>query len=386
MNNPPNRKKILFLITKSNWGGAQRYVFDLATSLQNSFDVAVALGGNGKLAEVLQTRNIKTLPIADLKRDVSLTHEWKAFLNLYRLLRTERPDILHLNSSKAGVLGALAGRLARVPHIIFTAHGWAWNENRSLVSKICIAALHWITVILSDRTIAVSHNIYDQMARFPFTRRRMRVIHLGITPLPNLSREQARQNILEIIPGLKEDRDGLWVSTIAELHPIKGFFHALPAIQEAQKKYPGLRYIIFGEGEERLKIEDYIQKNDLTETVCLAGYVHDASALLPAFDLFILPSFSESFGYVLVEAGAVEVPIIATNVGGIPEIVEENAGVLVEPGNTEALAHAIVDALGNTKKMRASARTLKQRVLTHFTKERMSEETADIYTDLLTKR
>ncbi len=375
--------KILFLITKSNWGGAQRYVFDLATSLQRSFDIAVALGGDGKLVEALQTQSIRTLPLPDLQRDISLTHEWKAFLNLYQLLRKERPDILHLNSSKAGALGALAGRIARVPHIVFTAHGWAWNEDRSLVSKICIAFLHWLTVILSHRTIAVSNNIYDQMARLPFTRRRMRVIHLGITPLPNLERDQARQNIIEIIPRLKDNRDGVWVSTIAELHPIKGFFHALPAIAEAQKKYPDIRYIIFGEGEERSRIEDYIERNNLGNIIYLAGYIHDAAALLPAFDLFILPSFSESFGYVLVEAGAAEVPVIATRVGGIPEIVEEHSGILVEPRNTEALSHAIMDSLGNMKKMHVCARTLKQRVLTHFTKERMSEETASLYADLL---
>ena len=117
-------KKILFLITKANWGGAQRYVFDLATALRNEFDISVAFGQEGLLAKKLREAQITTFPIRALQRDVSISSDVKSFLELMRLFRVEKPDVVHLNSSKAAGVGALAARLAGVPRIIFTAHGW----------------------------------------------------------------------------------------------------------------------------------------------------------------------------------------------------------------------------------------------------------------------
>src|ERR1043166_2713598 len=119
-----SKRKVLYVSRKANWGGAKRYVFDLATSLpKDEFDVAVAYGQPGRLAEELQKAGIKTHPILSLQRDVSLGVDIKSFFELYRLFKKERPDVVHLNSSKAGGVGALAARLAGIKNIIFTVHG-----------------------------------------------------------------------------------------------------------------------------------------------------------------------------------------------------------------------------------------------------------------------
>ncbi len=377
------KPKILFLITKSNFGGAQKYVYDLAISLRASYDVSVALGGDGKLSELLSLYQIPVHPIPHLQRDISFKKELASFGFIYRLCRSEKPDILHLNSSKAGFLGALAGRCARVPHIVFTAHGWAWNEERPLYAKIVIAFLHWLTVMFAHRTICVSHSVYDQMAKFPFTKRRMRVIHLGITPLMRISREQARASLIEQFPALKERDGALWIATIAELHPIKGFPYALRAIRKLKETHSDIVYVIMGEGEERPLIESYIKNHHLEETIFLAGYVTDAPSLLFAFDLFLLASFSESFGYVLIEAGAAKVPVVATRVGGMVEIIEDEGGILVPPKNTELLVDALHTLATDKKKRASSVETLYERVQTYFTKERMVEETENFYRDLM---
>ncbi|NQV93114.1 glycosyltransferase, partial [Candidatus Kaiserbacteria bacterium] len=142
------KKKILFIITKSNFGGAQRYVYDIARSLSpDAFDVVVAFGGEGLLKDKLAHAKIRTVPIEDLERDINIFNEIDVFFQLLKLYRVEKPDIVHLNSSKIGGIGALAGRIAQVPLIIFTAHGWAFNEERSWGARKIIAFLYWITLI-----------------------------------------------------------------------------------------------------------------------------------------------------------------------------------------------------------------------------------------------
>src|SRR5689334_9727685 len=115
-------KKILFVITKANWGGAQRYVYDLATAArERGADVAVAFGTDGLLHTKLEEAGIRTLVLPHLTRDINLRAEWESFKALRALIKEERPDIVHVNSSKAG-LTLIAARLEKVPQIIFTAH------------------------------------------------------------------------------------------------------------------------------------------------------------------------------------------------------------------------------------------------------------------------
>src|SRR3989344_3387314 len=123
--------KILYIITKSNWGGAQRYVFDLATRLpKEDFEIAVAHGGNGLLAEKLCTARIRTIKVKKFERNVKLFKDIAVFFELLSLLRRERPDIVHLNSSKAGGIGALSARFTGIKNIIFTSHGLVFDEDR----------------------------------------------------------------------------------------------------------------------------------------------------------------------------------------------------------------------------------------------------------------
>ena len=120
--NVPTKRKILFVITKSNWGGAQRYVYDLAAALpKGEFEVVVALGGTGEasaqtglLAERLKEASVRTIFLSSFTRDIYFFGEFKAFFELLKVIREERPDTLHLNSSKAGGIGSVAGRIAGV--------------------------------------------------------------------------------------------------------------------------------------------------------------------------------------------------------------------------------------------------------------------------------
>jgi glycosyltransferase involved in cell wall biosynthesis len=348
MTHPTRRHKVLLLITKSNWGGAQRYVYDLTTQLDHKvFDVVVVLGGTGTLVEQLTHAGIRTITLPSLHNQLSAHSLWRSGIELYHILRSERPDILHVNSSVAGLVGTVTGRLARVPRIIFTAHGWAFNEDRSWWQKLVIKFFHWLTVLLTHKTIAVSRAIIAQM-NWPGAPAKMKLIHPGRTIGVMYGRSEARREITQITPRLTPYREDTWIGCVAELHPIKRHEVLLTSILSLQSTHPTLRLVIIGEGVMRQSLEDFIATHRLEEHVFLTGAITEAARFLSVFDLFVLASASESYGYVLHEAGLAGVPMIATNVGGIKDIItHEETGLLVPANDSGSLADAIHTLLTN---------------------------------------
>ena len=193
---PPTQ--LLYVITKSNWGGAQRYVYDLAlASRERGYDVAVLAGGTGPLLQKLEAAGIRTLslPLRQRRSFLGDLLTFGSFFALIRIFRTERPHIVHTNSAKAGGLGNLAARLASVPFIVFTAHGWEFNAPRNLLSKGGIAFFSWITMLLSHRTIAVSDAIRRDVRWWPGVSKKLVVIRNGIDAPAFKTRESARAEL-----------------------------------------------------------------------------------------------------------------------------------------------------------------------------------------------
>ncbi len=373
--------KVLILITKSNWGGAQRYVYDIATNLpKNSYDVEVMAGGNGILIEKLKDANIKTgtLPVV---RDVKVWGDIKAFLKLISILRKKRPDVLHINSSKIGGLGALAGRLTGVPHIIFTAHAWAFNENRSFFSKTIIKCLHWITIILSHRTISVSGALKNQLIHWPKVAEKVIVVHNGIKSEAVFSKVNARIELAKMNPAfselLKSSKDITIVGSVGELHHIKGYEYALDAISKIDKQ---ILYLIISEGEERGKIEKQIKDLGLESRVILMGYIVGAYQYLKAFDIFLLPSLSEGFPYIGLEVGLAGLPTVATGVGGIPEMIDDmKSGILIQPRKSGEIKNALEFYLKHKKTRKEHGDALRNRTVDEFSIEKMITQTIQVY-------
>ncbi len=376
-----DKNKILILITKSNWGGAQKYVFDIATNLpKDQYDIEVIFGGAGVLKQKLDQGGIKNESIKELERDINPLKDIKTLLKLIKLFREKKPDVLHLNSSKIGAMGAVAGRLTGVKKIIFTAHGWAFNENRSAISKIILKIIYWITIISSHKTIIVSDGMGKFVKKWLFIKNKIINIHNGVTEYPLLERTQSREMLSEKSPSLKNYTGNKWIGTIAELHSIKNIDIAIRAINEIQKESTDLKYIIIGEGEKRNELEKLIKTHKLDNVVFLIGAITEAGKYLKAFDIFILPSKSEGLPYVLLEAGLANIPTIATNVGGIPEIIsDKKTGLLVRPNNEKELASAIKYYLENPLLMIEYANNLKNKVQNEFSIEQMITKTLEVY-------
>lgn len=366
-------KKILYLITKANFGGAQRYVFDLATHMTPHAAIVVAHGEGGLLHDKLSAASIKTIALP-LKNDMGLASSIASFRSIVHLLRTERPDILHLNSSKAALVGAAAARFVGVPRIVFTAHGWVFNEPRPIWERLLLRFLQMTTVMLCHHTIYVSHMLKRQIwiaALFPHT-----VIHNGVdTTISLFDKENARKRLETVT--LQRMNTHL-VVTIAELHPVKGLDDLIEAAVLVAEKDPMVSFVIFGEGKDRARLEALIaQKN---APVFLAGFVANASQYLPACDLFVLSSLSEGLAYALLEAGRASVPVVATRVGGIPEIIDKNTGTLVPVRAPSILANTIITLLADEAHRTQLATALHHKVISEFSLEAMLEKTRRVYT------
>ena len=344
------RKKILYVITKSVWGGAQRYVYDLATNLpKNRFGVTVAAGGNGPLFDKLQMVGIRTIQIPTLERDIHIYSELRAFWHLARLFVKERPDISHLNSTKVGILGAITAKLASLvtrhsSFVIFTAHGWGFMEPRPRWQKIAIFTASAVAALFQGRIIVLSRAEYRLSRRF-ISRKKLALIPLGIATPDFLSKKQARAAILQKIR-FSIAPNAILTGTIAELTKNKGIVFLLDALSrlQSEQNLSRIAVIIIGEGEERPRLEKEIRRSNLGGIVRLAGFIPDASSLLKGFDMFILPSLKEGFPYTIIEAMAAEIPVVATSVGGIPDLLEnDKEGLLVPTKNPDALGRAILE-------------------------------------------
>jgi glycosyltransferase involved in cell wall biosynthesis len=374
------RTKIIYLITKSNWGGAQRYVYDLATNLDTQkFEVVVALGGQGSLADLLTHAGVRVITIKSLERDISLKKEWQFARELWKILKTEKPAVLHVNSSKAGGVGTLLGRLARIPRVVFTAHGWSFNEDRSFWQKLVIKKLHWLTVLLSHQTIAVSRSILQQMD-WPLVQSKMQIIHPGRSIGVMYNKEAARAKLASNDSELSSHLSDPWIITIAELHPIKRLNILVEAMVQIVEKDPSVRSVIIGEGEMRAELEQMITRSGLNKNIFLLGNIAEAARFLPAGDLFVLPSKSESYGYVLHEAGLAGLPVIATNVGGIPDVITHNqTGRLIMPDDSGSLVKEIEHFIQHSDEWQFYAQNLQSSMKTRTT-EIMVEATSKLYT------
>lgn len=359
--------KILFCITKSNWGGAQRYVFDLATSLpKEQFEVSVAFGQFGRLAEELRKARIPIHEVQSLSRDISLGADIRGFLELLALFKKEHPDIVHLNSSKAGGLGSAAARLAGVPHIIFTAHGWPFWEKRSGIARGLIWISSWLTALFSHSVITVSDYDTRVAGQMPLVGARTTRIYNGI-------------DSIEFLP--QEERSGeIRVLTNAELTHNKNLFTGIDAVALAREGGAPIHYTLMGDGELRRTLEEYVKEKAYGDFVTFLGFVPDGKRHYKKFDIFFLPSKKEGLPYVLLEAGLASLPVIASNVGGIPEIIQDGrSGILALSGDTVRFAEALKALAGDMQLRETLGQTLKERIAREFSLEQMIKKTEAIY-------
>ncbi|MDO8743213.1 MAG: glycosyltransferase, partial [Candidatus Azambacteria bacterium] len=323
-------KKILFLITKSEMGGAQRFLYDFITHLNpNNYEILVAAGGSGELLEKLKKKNIQTALIKNFSNIPGLKNIL-AFFEILFLIKNFKPDILYLLSSEAGFSGAIAGSLYRLLSrkkikIIYRIGGWAFKEPRNIAIKKIYLLAEKISAPFKD--VIITNSEFDRQLAIKnkiAKAEKIVTIYNGLDfgNLNFLPKKEA-QNFLGLT-------GNIIVGTIANLYKNKGLEYLIYAA--AKIKNPELKFIVIGDGPEKENLKQLIGEIHLENSVFLTGYIDNAYQYLKAFDIFTLPSVKEGQPWTILEAMAADVPIVATNIAGIPEMLEnEKSGLLVEP-------------------------------------------------------
>jgi glycosyltransferase involved in cell wall biosynthesis len=322
----PRRPRILLLITLAEVGGAQTYVASLLPALVERFDVIVAAHGTGPLRDATAAAGARFVPLQHVRRPVG-ARDLAGLVELVRLLRRDRPDILHASSSKAGVLGRLAGFLAGVPIRVFTVHGWAFSAYSGVVGSVyrwadrLVRPLTTVTVCVSEREREVG------LAA--------RTCHPDRTVVIRNAVDVARARRVE-----SADRERPLIVAVGRLKAPKDFVTLVRALGRLGPD--SFEAIIVGEGPDRARLEHEIGSLGLTGRVRLAGERRDVPELLAEADIFALASSSEGMPVSVLEAMAAGLPVVASRVGGVPEqVVDGKTGLLVDPGNVDDLAGAL---------------------------------------------
>jgi len=386
------KKSILYIITKSVWGGAAKYVYDLATNLSGKFEVAVAAGGQGKFAQRIKQAGLPYYQITNFQRTINPLKDLLTFFEILSLLFQLKPNIIHVNSSKAGGVVGAAGQIYRFfshqkINLIFTAHGWAFNEDRPQWQISLIKFFSRLTALFCDKIICVSE--YDRRIAIEnkiAPANKLVTIHNGIDikNISFLSKEESQKKLLG-------HTSKLVIGTIAEWTKNKGLFYLLDALKDCPSNTvlqrrtvlegQSLDIILIGSGEnpDKEKMYQFIEKNNL-KNVYLIEWLDNAAIYLKAFDIFILPSVKEGLPYTILEAIAAQVPIIASRVGGIPEMIDNRAnGILIQPKNSQQLAEKIIYLINNPELAQEMTKKARQKVEKEFSLEKMLQETKNFY-------
>ncbi|MBI5742249.1 MAG: glycosyltransferase family 4 protein [Candidatus Niyogibacteria bacterium] len=383
------KRRVLYIITKSIWGGATKYTCDLATTLpRDGFEVFAAAGpvptdySGRDLFSELRGKDIALHEIKNFQRSVNPLKDIFAFFEIVRLIRKVRPDIIHVSSSKAGGLVGLASFFLKTKNYqlktIFTAHGWAYHEERPFWQRRLLKLASCATAAFYDTVICVSE--YDRRSAIenkiaPATK--LVAVHNGIAiDAPLLPRAEARRKLLPDIA----DGDFLF-GAVGEYVKNKGYDILIDAAEIIIKHHPNAKFALLGHhGEEKGNLKSQILNLKLERSVFLVDNPSNARAHLPAFDIFVMPSLKEGLPYALLEAGAASLPVVASQVGGIPEIIEDGKeGLLVPPGNAAALAAAFEKMIGDETLRRNFGTALQKKIAQEFSFAKMLRETVAIY-------
>ena len=406
-----NKKNILYLITRAELGGAQRYVLDLANNLQGEFNITVAFGkqgANGELAEKLKIAGINNYNIPHLKRAISPIDDFLALVEIIKLIKKIKPNIIHLNSSKISILGSIASLIIKFQvssfkfQVVYTVHGWVFNEPLPRWLKLFYFWAEKITALFKNKIICVSE--FDR--QIALTKKiaaalKLITIHNGLAPIEFYSKEEARQRIHSVIPASEPESSvqhheqvsglrvkpamtsNLLIGSTGNLYKTKGFEHFIKASKIISEQKISATFIIIGEGEERKKLETLIRQNNLANDFILTGRINEAAKLLPAFDIYVCSSVKEGLSYTIIEAMQAGLPIAATNVGGNSELIEDNiTGLLAEAGNPESLAQKIIELIKNPALKNKLGQQAKLKAREEFCLEKMVEETKKAYSSL----
>lgn len=366
------RPGLLYVVTLAEVGGAQSYVRDLLPATREAFDVAVAAFGDGPLRTACAEGNIPFVPLRHVRREISPLRDLRGLAELVQLFRRLRPDIVHLNSSKAGVLGRIAAAVSRVPVRVFTVHGWAFKAEPGIKSRVYLWADRLVrpltTMIICVSQTERSVGLAAGTCSAAHTTVIPNAVDVG-SALPHAARGG---NVVELV-------------SVGRLAEPKDFSSLLEALALLPAGAAHMR--ILGDGPQRPLVESLIAGLGLNGGAELVGEVPDVRPYLAQADVFVLSSRSEGMPIAVLEAMAASLPVVASAVGGLHEVVVDGrTGLLTPAADPGALAAALGRLVADPGLRARLGEAGRERAERHFSLPSWQEAHLRLYHDLLAAR
>ena len=386
--------KILHIITRLDMGGSAQNTLLTCKKLSNKYEMVLVhgLSYESRMTDlekriiedgikVAKMQGVKVTPLPSMVRSINPVKDFWALLSLVRLIIEERPYIVHTHSSKAGLLGRLAAKIAGVPHIIHTPHGHVFYGHFGfLASKIFL----WVEKVfsrLTDRIVALTDGEKNDYINLSVcSPDKLLKIHSGVDLKQFM---QPNGNLAEKRRSLGLEQKEAVIGFVGWLIPIKGPEYLLKAMDYIWPEHPETSLVMVGKGDLDVDLRAEALRKNVNGKVKFLGWREDIDEIMPIFDMLVLPSLNEGMGRVLVEAMAAGKPVVASRVGGIPDLVRHGeTGYLVPPADEKALADGIqklLDDPGRAKQMGQQGKEYCRQ----FSLEAMIAKLDDLYSDLI---
>jgi glycosyltransferase involved in cell wall biosynthesis len=376
---PTWHPKILQLITHLEAGGAQETVVLLVEGLcQRGYDVTVGSHLGGPVEQRLQLAGAPLVHVPHMVRPVSPVDDTRAYRELGRLFVEGEYDVVHTHSSKAGVLGRLAARRAKVPAIVHTSHGLPINPDMSTIERRVLLAAERTAARSSDRIVAVSNATADELIELRLARReQIAVIPSGIDidRFRNApSREEARRAFGIPI-------DGLVVGWVGRHFPQKRPDLVLRVARRVVRQVPEAHLLMVGDGPS---FGEALASTAHEERIHVVGFREDVETAYAAMDVFLLASAWEGLPRTVLEAGATGVPVVATDVSGVSEVVRDRrTGRLCSPDDVDALARGVLWVLDDDARRNELGIAIASLVGTRYSNDHTVDASIELYCDAI---
>lgn len=389
--NGESKIRILRVIGRLNVGGPSIHVVNLTTGLDPlRYDQLLVVGkesrDEGSMLNYALARGVWPHRISEMVTSFNLApRDIKALYHLCRLMRLYRPQIVHTHTAKAGLLGRLAARLAGVPIVIHTFHGHVLHGYYSPWQNRALQCMERALACFSDRLVAVSERVKQDLIGYKVAGpRKISVIPLGLDLEPFSTARRGRGGFRRQM-GI--NADAKLIGIVGRIVPIKNHALFIEAAARIAAVEPAARFVVVGDGALRGMIENQARRLDIAERIAFTGWRSDLAQIYADLDALVVTSKNEGTPLSAIEAMATGCPVVATSVGGIPDIITDRiTGRLCAPGDADGISRAVIELLSDSFEAARIGTNAMSAAHQRFAVERLISDMDKLYSQILNEK
>ena len=370
------RIKVLHIIGGGEFGGAEQYLLTLARHMDRSeFELHTACLFSEPFASRIREEGF-TAHVFPMRSKI----DWKPIGNIASLIKTEGFRIVHTHGVRANLIGRLAARRSAPCHVITTVHSVLAFDYSKRLDRLVNRISETCTRGITEKFIAVSKMLCQQLISEGIPPDKIVTVYNGL----EIEKYNPETSGLTVRQEFNISPDAVVAGIVARLHPVKGHPCLFQAMAEVVRKLPNLLLMVVGAGPDKTKLQELADRLGIGKNVIFTGFRKDIPEIISALDFLVLPSVCEGLGLSIMEGMAMKKPVLATRVGGIPEIITSGIdGLLVPPADVPALAAGIQQLAADREAAAKLGEAARKTIETRFTAETMARETARLYREII---